>query len=135
MVRQEPIQLFNYGDMYRDFTYIDDIVTGIRKVMENAPGPNGDGVRYRLYNIGSSSPVNLLHFVEVLENCLMKAGVIDRPAQKEYLPMQPGDVYQTFADVTDLERDFGFCPSTPLEKGLEQFAEWYAAYYADRGRK
>lgn len=135
MVRQEPIQLFNYGDMYRDFTYIDDIVTGIRKVMENAPGPNGDGVRYRLYNIGSSSPVNLLHFVEVLEKCLMKAGVIDRPAQKEYLPMQPGDVYQTFADVTDLERDFGFCPSTPLEKGLEQFAEWYAAYYADRGKK
>lgn len=129
MVKGEKIQIFNYGDMYRDFTYIDDIVAGVRKVMEKAPEPDEDGVHYKIYNIGNQKPESLLHFVEILENCLMKAGVIDRPAQKEFLPMQPGDVYQTYADVEELKRDFGFQPCTPLETGLTRFAEWYAEYY------
>lgn len=132
MVKGEKIQIFNYGDMYRDFTYIDDIVAGVKKVMEKAPEPDEDGVRYKIYNIGNQKPENLLHFVEILENCLMKAGVIDRPAEKEFLPMQPGDVYQTYADVEELKRDFGFQPCTPLETGLTRFAEWYAESFGKR---
>ena len=132
MVKGEKIQIFNYGDMYRDFTYIDDIVAGVRKVMEKAPEPDEDGVRYKIYNIGNQNPESLLHFVEILENCLMKAGVIDCPAQKEFLPMQPGDVYQTYADVEELKRDFGFQPCTPLETGLTRFAEWYAESFGKR---
>lgn len=130
MVKGEKISLFNYGDMFRDFTYVDDIVTGIVNVMAKAPGPDGDGVRYKLYNIGNSKPESLLYFVETLEACLMEAGVIHSPAQKEFLPMQPGDVYQTYADVSDLERDFGFRPQTPLKEGLMKFARWYAKFYA-----
>ncbi len=129
MVKGEKIQIFNYGDMRRDFTYIDDIITGVVKVLEKAPAENEDGVRYRLYNIGSNKPVSLLYFVETLEKCLMEAGVIDRPAEKEFLPMQPGDVYQTYADVEPLVRDFGFKPETPMEEGLRRFAQWYAEYY------
>ena len=129
MVKGEKVSLFNYGDMFRDFTYVDDIVTGIVNVMAKAPGPDGDGVRYKLYNIGNSKPESLLYFVETLEACLMEAGVIHSPAQKEFLPMQPGDVYQTYADVSDLEKDFGFRPQTPLKEGLRRFAEWYAAFY------
>ena len=132
MVKGEKIQIFNYGDMYRDFTYIDDIVAGVRKVMEKAPEPDEDGVHYKIYNIGNQKPESLLHFVEILENCLMKAGVIDRPAEKEFLPMQPGDVYQTYADVEELKRDFGFQPCTPLETGLTRFAEWYAESFGKR---
>lgn len=132
MVKGEKIQIFNYGDMYRDFTYIDDIVAGVKKVMEKAPEPDEDGVRYKIYNIGNQKPESLLHFVEILENCLMKAGVIDRPAEKEFLPMQPGDVYQTYADVEELKRDFGFQPCTPLETGLTRFAEWYAESFGKR---
>lgn len=132
MVKGEKIQIFNYGDMRRDFTYIDDIITGVMKVMEKAPAENEDGVRYQLYNIGNNKPESLLYFVETLEKCLMEAGVIDRPAEKEFLPMQPGDVYQTYADVEPLVRDFGFKPETPLEEGLQRFAQWYAEYY---GRK
>lgn len=129
MVRGEKIQIFNYGDMRRDFTYIDDIITGVVKVLEKAPAENEDGVRYRLYNIGNNKPVSLLYFVETLEKCLMEAGVIDRPAEKEFLPMQPGDVYQTYADVEPLVRDFGFKPKTTMEEGLKKFAQWYAEYY------
>lgn len=129
MVKGEKISLFNYGDMLRDFTYVDDIVAGIVNVMAKTPGPDGDGVRYKLYNIGNSKPESLLYFVETLETCLMEAGVIHSPAQKEFLPMQPGDVYQTFADVSDLERDFGFRPQTPLKEGLMKFARWYAEFY------
>lgn len=129
MVRGEKIQIFNYGDMRRDFTYIDDIITGVVKVLEKAPAENEDGVRYRLYNIGNNKPESLLYFVETLEKCLMEAGVIDRPAEKEFLPMQPGDVYQTYADVEPLVRDFGFKPETPMEEGLRRFAQWYAEYY------
>ena len=129
MVKGEKIQLFNYGDMYRDFTYIDDIVKGVSAVMEKAPDANEDGVRVKVYNIGNHQPVSLKFFVETLEDCLRKAGVIDHEAEKEFLPMQPGDVYQTYADVSELEKDFGFKPDTPLEVGLTAFAEWYAEYY------
>ena len=130
MVKGEKIQLFNYGDMYRDFTYIDDIVKGVSAVMEKAPDVNEDGVRVKVYNIGNHQPVSLKFFVETLENCLRKSGVIDHEAEKEFLPMQPGDVYQTYADVSELEKDFGFKPDTPLEVGLTAFAEWYAKYYS-----
>lgn len=131
MVRGEKIQIFNYGDMRRDFTYIDDIVTGVMKVMDRAPLENEDGVRYKLYNIGNNQPESLLYFVETLEKCLMEAGVISSPAEKEFLPMQPGDVYQTYADVEELVRDFGFKPQTSLKEGLTHFAQWYASYYGN----
>lgn len=133
MARKQKIQLFNHGDMYRDFTYIDDVVTGIRNVLAKPPVENEDGVRYKIYNIGNHSPVSLMRFVEILEQCLKEAGVIEEPAVKEFLPMQPGDVYQTYADVTELERDFGFRPDTPLEVGLKRFADWYASYF--RGKE
>lgn len=129
MVKGEEIPLFNYGDMFRDFTYVDDIVTGVVNVLKRQPAPDEDGVCYKLYNIGNSKPESLLFFVETLEKCLMEAGVIREPARKRFLPMQPGDVYQTYADVTDLERDFGFKPQTPLEEGLMKFARWYADFY------
>lgn len=129
MLKGEKIQIFNHGDMYRDFTYIDDIVTGVSKVMEKAPEANEDGVRYKIYNIGNNQPESLMYFVETLEQCLMDAGVIAEPAQKEFLPMQPGDVYQTYADVDELVRDFGFKPETSLKEGLTKFAQWYAEYY------
>ena len=127
MVQGKKIQIYNHGDMYRDFTYIED--TGIINVMEKTPQPNEDGVRYKVYNIGNNQPESLMYFVETLEKCLIKAGVIDKPAEKEFLPMQPGDVYQTYADVTELIRDFDFKPRTPLEEGLQKFADWYAEYY------
>ena len=129
IVKGESIQIYNMGDMWRDFTYIDDIVTGVVNVMGRAPEPNEDGVRYKVYNIGNNHPEPLMGFVDTLERVLMEEGVIDKPAVRELLPMQPGDVYQTYADVTDLERDFGFKPSTPLEEGLRKFARWYKEYY------
>lgn len=132
LVKGEKIQIYNYGDMYRDFTYIDDIVTGIVHVMGKAPAPTDDGVKYKVYNIGNNQPESLLYFVETLEKCLMNAGVIDHPAEKEFLPMQPGDVYQTYADVTELIRDFDFKPATSLEAGLQKFADWYAGYYQNK---
>ena len=118
-----------YGDMKRDFTYIDDIVTGIVNVMKKPPAETADGAPYKVYNIGNSKPENLLYFVETLEKCLMREGVISHPAEMEFLPMQPGDVYQTYADVDELVRDFGFKPSTSLEVGLGKFAKWYEEYY------
>jgi len=129
MVRGEKIQLFNYGEMKRDFTYIDDIVEGIVNVMAKPPVPDKNSAPYQLYNIGSSSPETLKDFVAVLESCLMAAGVIKQPAEKEYLPMQPGDVLQTYADVGELERDFGFRPHTDLKDGLTAFAKWYKEFY------
>lgn len=129
LVKGEKIQIYNNGDMKRDFTYIDDIITGVRKVMEKAPVENAQGVRYKVYNIGNNSPEDLLYFVETLEKCLISEGVIDKPAEKEFLPMQPGDVYQTYADVEELVKDFGFKPSTSLEEGLAHFAKWYKEYY------
>ena len=129
LVKGEPIQIYNNGDMYRDFTYIDDIVEGIAVVMQRTPDLTEDGAPYKIYNIGNSRPESLLHFVETLERCLMAEGVISEPGKKELLPMQPGDVYQTYADVAELERDFGFKPATPLETGLANFAAWYRKRY------
>jgi nucleoside-diphosphate-sugar epimerase len=129
MVKGEPIQIYNRGDMRRDFTYIDDIVMGVADVMGRIPGETKDGARYKIYNIGNSHPEPLGYFVETLERVLMEEGVIDKPTEHELLPMQPGDVYQTYADVSDLERDFAFKPSTPLEQGLRRFAKWYKGYY------
>lgn len=119
----EAIQIYNNGDMYRDFTYVDDIVTGIEHMLCNPPKANESGDRYKVYNIGNNKPEKLMHFIEVLEQAIGKT------AKKEFLPMQPGDVYQTYADVSELECDFDFKPSTTIEEGLRRFAEWYKAYY------
>lgn len=126
MVRGEPITIFNNGDMKRDFTYIDDIVRGIINVLRRPPEGEDPAA---VYNIGNNRPEDLLHFVETLESCLLKEGVIDRPAEKVFAPMQPGDVYQTYADVTPLAENFGFRPDTPIEDGLARFAHWYKGYY------
>jgi UDP-glucuronate 4-epimerase len=119
ILRDEPIKVFNNGDLYRDFTYVDDIVEGIVNVAAAPPAPDERGAHYKLYNIGNSQPVCLRRFIEILE------GLLGKTAMTEYLPMQLGDVYQTYADVTDLERDFGFKPQTDLEEGLRHFVEWY----------
>ncbi len=129
LVKGESIQIYNMGDMKRDFTYIDDIVTGIVNVIKKSPDETEDGAPYKVYNIGNNSPESLMYFVETLEKCLLKEGIITEPAKKELLPMQPGDVYQTYADVTDLQKDFGFKPATPLSEGLAKFAAWYKNYY------
>ncbi|MCH5342960.1 MAG: GDP-mannose 4,6-dehydratase [Acetatifactor sp.] len=129
LVKGEKIQIFNYGDMYRDFTYIDDIIEGVVKVMGKIPEENEDGVRYKVYNIGNSSPESLLGFVETLEACLLEEGIIDKKGERELLPMQPGDVYQTYADVSELEQDFGFRPQTSLKVGLARYAKWYKEFY------
>lgn len=126
LVRGEPITIFNNGDMKRDFTYIDDIVKGIVSMLDRPPAGSPP---YALYNIGNNHPEDLLHFVETLENCLIKEGVIKKPGEKIFAPMQPGDVYQTYADVAPLERDFGFKPSTTIEDGLHEFTKWYKQYY------
>ena len=134
----EDIKIFNYGACKRDFTYIDDIVEGIVQVMQSAPEhqTNADGLPvppYRLYNIGNSHPINLLEFVDVLQQELIRAGVLPQDynfaAHKQLVPMQPGDVPVTYADVTPLERDFGFRPHTDLRTGLRKFAEWYKSFY------
>ncbi len=129
LVKNETIKIFNYGNCKRDFTYIDDIVTGIEAVLQCAPLPNEDGVKYKIYNIGNNQPENLLDFVEILQDELKSAGVLpenyDFAAHKEFVGMQPGDVEITYADVSALERDFGFKPSMDLRKGLRNFAQWY----------
>ena len=138
LIHGEKIQIFNYGNCMRDFTYIDDIVEGIIRVMNKAPEKkNGeDGLPvppYALYNIGNNNPENLLDFVSILQEELVRAGVLpedyDFEAHKELVPMQPGDVPVTYADTTPLENDFGFKPSTSLRDGLRKFAEWYKAFY------
>jgi nucleoside-diphosphate-sugar epimerase len=135
LVNGETIKIFNYGNCKRDFTYVDDIVEGVLRVMQHAPEKrNGeDGLPeppYKVYNIGNNSPENLLDFVTILQEELIRAGVLpadyDFEAHKELVPMQPGDVPVTYADTTPLEQDFGFKPSTPLRTGLRRFAEWYA---------
>ena len=137
LVNGEKIQIFNYGNCKRDFTYIDDIVKGVVLVMMQAPkrkmGEDGLPVPpYAVYNIGNNQPENLLDFVDILQQELVRAGVLpedyDFEAHKELVPMQPGDVPVTFADTSDLERDFGFKPSTSLREGLRIFAEWYACF-------
>lgn len=127
MVRGEAIELYNNGDMKRDFTYIDDIVKGVISAINKKPVENENGVLYKIYNIGNNNPVTLLHFVDVLEKCLMDAKVIKERGKRVLLPMQMGDVYQTYADISDTEKDFNFRPSTPLEEGLAKFAAWYAS--------
>lgn len=129
IVKGEPIQIYNNGDMKRDFTYVDDIVRGVTAVMQKIPEKTEDGVLYKVYNIGNSKPEDLLNFVNTLEECLKEAGVIDNPVEKKFLPMQPGDVYQTFADTADFEKDFGFKPTTTIKRGLSEFAKWYKIYY------
>lgn len=133
LVKNETIRIFNYGNCRRDFTYIDDIVTGVEAVLQCAPLPNEDGVRYKIYNIGNNQPENLLDFVEILQDELKRAEILpedyDFEAHKELVGMQPGDVEVTFADVSELERDFGFRPSTDLREGLRKFAQWYRDFY------
>ena len=144
LVKGDTIKIFNYGNCRRDFTYIDDIVEGIVRVMRHAPerkdGTDGLPVPpYKIYNIGNSHPENLLDFVTVLQEELVSAGVLpddyDFDAHKELVPMQAGDVPVTYADTTPLETDFGFRPSTPLREGLRRFAEWYASYYGQKDSK
>ena len=119
----ESIKVFNDGDMYRDFTYIDDVVKGIENIIKRSQESEVDRCLYQLYNIGNHKPEKLLHFIETLEQ------VIGKVAKKEFLPMQPGDVYQTYADVSELMHDFDFKPNTSIEEGLREFVNWYKAYY------
>lgn len=144
LVKGEKIQIFNYGNCRRDFTYVDDIVEGVMRVMEKAPEKTvgEDGLPlppYAVYNIGNNQPENLLDFVDILQQELVRAGVLpedyDFESHKELVPMQPGDVPVTYADTSALERDFGFKPSTSLREGLRAFAEWYKGYYFNGNSK
>ncbi len=141
LLRGETIEIFNYGNCKRDFTYVDDIVEGVKRVMQKAPEKkNGeDGLPlppYAIYNIGNNSPENLLDFVTILQEELIRAKVLpedyDFEAHKKLVPMQAGDVPITYADTSALERDFGFKPATSLRMGLRKFAEWYYAFYQDK---
>lgn len=134
ILEDRPIEVFNYGRMRRDFTYIDDIVEGVVRVLDrtpvpnpnwrwDAPDPSSSSAPYKLYNIGNNQPVELMRFIEIIEDCLGKK------AKKTLLPLQPGDVPATYANVDDLMRDVGFKPATPLEEGIRRFIEWYRAYY------
>lgn len=137
ILEDKPIDVYNYGKMKRDFTYIDDVVEGVIRVMHKIPtgNPNWDAINpdpstsfapYKIYNIGNNNPVELLRFIEVLEECLGKK------AKKNFLPLQPGDVVETYADVDDLVKDVGFKPNTPIEIGIKKFVEWYLEYYKKR---
>lgn len=139
IIEGKPIDVFNYGNHRRDFTYIDDIVEGVIRVIDqpaqaNAgwasenPDPASSFAPYRLYNIGSNNPVHLLTFIETLEKCLGKEAI------KNLLPLQPGDVPDTYADVSDLIHDFGYKPTTPLEDGVRNFVEWYKDFYGKLDR-
>lgn len=119
----ETIQIYNNGDMMRDFTYIDDIVKGITNILPNPPAEIETGARYKVYNIGNNKPEKLMDYIETLEKHL------GREAKKEFLPMQPGDVYQTYADVSDLMHNFNFKPSTSIDEGLSKFVTWFKEYY------
>ena len=138
LVKGDTIKIFNYGNCKRDFTYVDDIVEGVIRVMQHAPekkiGEDGLPIPpYKVYNIGNNSPENLLDFVTILQEELVRASVLpedyDFESHKQLVPMQPGDVPVTYADTTPLEQDFGFKPSTSLREGLRRFAEWYKGYY------
>lgn len=138
LVKGETIKIFNYGNCKRDFTYVADIVEGVMRVMQGAPekkvGEDGLPIPpYAVYNIGNSAPENLLDFVTILQEELVRAGVLPKDynfeAHKKLVPMQPGDVPVTYADTTPLEQDFGFKPNTPLREGLRKFSEWYKQYY------
>ncbi len=136
ILEKKPIDVFNHGKMKRDFTYIDDIVEGIVRLADNVPKPNlswnGDEpdsatsyAPYKIYNIGNNNPVELMTFISVLEDCLGLKAV------KNLLPLQPGDVPATYADIDDLSKDVGFKPSTPIEDGIKKFVEWYKDYYGE----
>ena len=138
LIKGETIEIFNYGNCKRDFTYVDDIVEGIIRVMNKAPekkdGDDGLPIPpYKIYNIGNNNPENLLDFVQILSEELVRAGVLpkdyDFEAHKKLVPMQKGDVPITYADTSDLEKEFGYKPSTSLREGLRRFAEWYHGYY------
>jgi UDP-glucuronate 4-epimerase len=118
-----PIQVFNNGDMQRDFTYIDDIVNGVIRTLDNPPAPDEQGRPYRLYNIGNNKPEPLLRMIEVLEQA------IGRKAEKQLMPMQPGDVKATYADITAISRDVGFAPTTPIDVGVPKFVDWFRRYH------
>lgn len=136
LVNNEKIKIFNYGNCKRDFTYIDDIVDGILKVMQVIPKNNENGVPYKVYNIGNNHPENLLDFVTILQEELVEAEMLPRDydfeAHKELVPMQPGDVEETYADISELEQDFGFRPSTALRTGIKKFVQWYKKYYFNK---
>ena len=123
IIDDKEIKVFNNGDMYRDFTYIDDIVEGIIELLDKAPLKDENGVSYKIYNIRNNHPVKISKFIEILEK------EIGKEAKKVYLPMQPGDVYQTYADITDLTKETGFVPKTSLEEGLNKFVNWYKEFY------
>ncbi len=133
MVNKEEIYIYNYGNCKRDFTYIDDIITGITRVIQKYPNKDENGVRHKIYNIGNSSPENLLDFIEILKKNLIETGVLpidyDLERYKKLVPMQPGDVEITYADVNEMKSDFGFKPKTSLNEGLHKFAQWYKQYY------
>ncbi|EPB8190232.1 NAD-dependent epimerase/dehydratase family protein [Clostridium perfringens] len=135
----ETIEIFNYGNCKRDFTYIDDIVTGVVNIMQKSPNTNENGVRYKVYNIGNNKPENLLDFVDILQQELIRAGVLAEDYNfekyKKLVPMQPGDVEMTYADIEPLIQDFGFKPSTSLRDGLRKFAEWYKNFYMEEGNE
>ena len=133
IINNKPIEVFNYGKMKRDFTYIDDIIEGVVRVLNNPPLPNPNWDKekadpgtssspYKIYNIGNNKPVELMGFIETLEKKLGKK------AKKEFLPLQDGDVPETYADIDDLVRDFGFKPNTTIDEGIEKFVEWYGEY-------
>jgi UDP-glucuronate 4-epimerase len=132
IIEGNTIQVFNNGDMLRDFTYIDDIVEGIVKLLDHPPVPDSNRsldpstshAPYKIYNIGNNSPVRLMDFINTLEN------LIDKKANLKFLPMQPGDVKETYADITDLQKAAGFSPATPLEIGLGHFVDWYKKYHS-----
>ena len=141
LLKGEKIRIFNYGNCKRDFTYVDDIVEGVVRIMQHAPekeiGEDGLPIPpYKVYNIGNNSPENLLDFVQILQEELLAAGVLpadyDFEAHKELVPMQPGDVPVTYADTSALEADFGFKPHTSLREGLHKFATWYKQFYSDK---
>lgn len=119
---EEPIEVFNRGNLMRDFTYIDDVTNALCAMLERPPAPDAQGRRYALYNLGNNRPVRLMHFIETLERAIGKRAKIT------YLPMQAGDVYQTYADIAPAVRDFGFAPKTSVETGLPEFVRWYRAY-------
>lgn len=134
IVRGEPIEIYNMGDMERDFTYIDDIVESISRLIPISPNGNDDGTPHCVYNIGNSHPVKLLYFVELLERLLVEEGVVSSPAEHVLLPMQPGDVHRTFASTEDLEHTIHYAPCTSLEDGLKEFVVWYKSYYGCASR-
>jgi UDP-glucuronate 4-epimerase len=119
----KPIKVFNNGDMYRDFTYIDDIIDGVTKLIENSAALKNKELPYKIYNIGNNKPVKLIDFIQAIEHALGKEAI------KEFYPMQPGDVYQTYADVSDLINDVGFKPDTPIQEGISKFVEWFKNQY------